>query len=330
MSHSELLRMTAPMREDFSLACHDLGDPDRPPRAALVAGIHGNEINGIFVLARLAAYLGRVEAGELPGHLLCERVIVIPGVNVLGINTRSRGWPFDGTDINRMFPGYEAGETTQRLAAAVLEATRPAYYRIDIHSSNLDFEELPQVRLYDPHDDERASAGLMGLPAVIERPVNLIHTSTLTYAWRHWGGENFVIQAGQAGNLQRQHSERLFRGLVGFLLRTEILEAPELSEEEEDLHYFGPEQEEGLVSEHAGMFVSMLDVGRWVQRGETIGHVYDSFDGGIHAELRAPVSGLLTGLRRQPLLCQGDLVARIHTRKAEGRRGDAHLHHAGQ
>ena len=45
--------------------------------------------------------------------------------------------------INRMFPGYDAGETTQCIAHAVLEVTRPAHYRIDLHSASLDFEELP-------------------------------------------------------------------------------------------------------------------------------------------------------------------------------------------
>ena len=53
-------------------------------------------------------------------------MIVIPAVNVLGVNTRSRHWPFDGTDMNRMFPGYDGGETTQRIAAAVLELTLAA------------------------------------------------------------------------------------------------------------------------------------------------------------------------------------------------------------
>jgi predicted deacylase len=62
------------------------------------------------------------------------------------LNTLKRRWPFDNTDINRMSPGYGAGETTQRIAQAVLDVTSPDHYRVDLHSAALDFEELPQVR----------------------------------------------------------------------------------------------------------------------------------------------------------------------------------------
>jgi predicted deacylase len=122
-----------------------------------------------------------------------------------------------------MFPGYDAGETTQRIAHAVQEVTWPAHYRVDLHSASLDFEELPQVRLHDPTEDERATARWFGLPAVIERPANTIFTATIGHAWKAYGGTSFVLRAGYAGTLQLPHCERLFRALVVFLQRTGIL-----------------------------------------------------------------------------------------------------------
>ena len=241
-----LLHMTAPLREDFSIPYHDFGPASQPAKLALVAGLHGNELNGIFVLSRLAECLQRMTDGRQPGQALTARIIVVPAVNVLGVNTRSRRWPFDKTDINRMFPGYDRGETTQRIADAVFQLTQNAYYRVDLHSSNGDFEEVPQVRLYEPSEDERATALLFGLPAVIERTTDSVFTSTLGHAWHACRGESFVIQAGRAGDL--------------------------------------------------------------------IGQVYDAFLGERRAEIRAPVAGLLSGLRRQPLLYQGDLIARMQSR----------------
>ena len=158
MTQRILLHMTAPLREDFDILYHDIGEEFGPPRIALVAGLHGNELNGVFVLSRLAAFLQEVAAGQQAGLQLRQRAIIIPAVNILGLNTLSRHWPFDHTDINRMFPGYDAGETTQRIAHAVLEVTRLAHYRVDLHSASLDFEEVPHVRLYDPSEDERALA----------------------------------------------------------------------------------------------------------------------------------------------------------------------------
>lgn len=315
MTTPTLLRMTAPLREDFDIPYHDLGPRDRPPAVALVAGLHGNELNGIFVLARLAGYLRRVEAGERPGQRLAARVVVVPAVNVLGVNTRSRRWPFDGTDINRMFPGYDAGETTQRVARAVFELTRAALRRVDIHSSNLDFEELPQVRLYAPSDAERASARLFGLPAVIERPTSSVLTTTIGHAWRGTDGETFVIQAGRAGGLQQPCCEQLFRALVAFLGRTGAIDGVSLAAEDEVVHHFGVAQSLSLFSEHAGLFVPRVAAGVWLLAGALIGEVYDGFDGEPRGEIRAPVGGLLSGIRRQPLLFEGDLVARIQTRR---------------
>lgn len=61
-----------------------------------------------------------------------------------------------------MFPCSTIGETTQRIAFAVLEATKRTDYRIDIHMASADFEELPQVRLHGPSDEERKTASLFG------------------------------------------------------------------------------------------------------------------------------------------------------------------------
>ncbi|HTY18024.1 MAG TPA: M14 family metallopeptidase [Myxococcota bacterium] len=327
---SVLLHMTAPMREDFAIPYHDLGPREERPRLALVAGLHGNELNGVFVLARLANFLAQVASGDRPEARLLARVLVIPAVNVLGLNARSRVWPFDGTDLNRMFPGYDAGETTQRIAAALLRLTEPARWRIDIHSSNVDFEELPQVRLYEPGDEEREAARWLGLPAVVERPVNATFSATLANAWRERGGHSLVIQAGYAGGLQAAHCERLFRALVDFLEGSGLLVGVRLAEPEGDVHAFGVRQSFPMISEHAGWFVSRLEVGQWIQAGELVGYVYDGFRGDLRAEVRSPHSGLLAGIRRQPLLCEGDLLARVLTRDPVGAMADTYLMGHGQ
>jgi hypothetical protein len=313
MAIPTLLQMTAPLREDFTIPYHDFGPAAERPKLALVGGLHGNELNGIFVLSRLAEFVRRIAEGRQPDQQITERILIVPAVNVLGVNARSRRWPFDKTDINRMFPGYDLGETTQRIAGAVFALTRAAHYRIDVHSSNADFEEVPQVRLYEPSVDERASAMLFGLPAVIERTTDNVFTSTLGHAWHGSGGENFVIQAGRAGDLQLPHCERLFRSLVAFLHHTGIVTGIQLAPEEQDSHYVPLGQTLPLISDYAGLYVSHVAVGAWLHAGDLIGHVYDPFLGERRAEIRAPMSGLLSGIRRQPLLYEGDLIARLQT-----------------
>ena len=67
MSQRVLLNMTAPLREDFDISDHDIGEELGPPRIALVAGLCGNELNGVFVLSRLAAFLQEITTGQQTG-----------------------------------------------------------------------------------------------------------------------------------------------------------------------------------------------------------------------------------------------------------------------
>jgi predicted deacylase len=283
------------LRDKDWLPCHDIGSWERAPRLALVANLHGNDLNGMFVLSRLAAFLRSVEAGRRRGLQLHERVVIVPTVDARRF---ARGW--GGSR-------HAASIVTDR----VMEMTRTAYYRVEVRTAGCDLEELPQVWLYAPSDDERASACLFGLPAVVEQPADDGNAGELLRAWRPEGGENFVIHAGQSGHLQTRHCETLFRALAAFLDRTGVIGGLRLVEDEEELHYFDRRQVCDMQAEQSGMFSSTLDVGRWVRAGEELGQVHDSFTGEARIRITAPVAGLLAGLRRQPLLCKGDLVARI-------------------
>lgn len=282
---------------DGAIPHHDIGPRERAPRLALVADLQGQDLNGMFVLSRLAAFLRDIDAGQRRNLRLRERVLVIPTV---GNAPEARG-----------AGAQQAAWLRWAMTEAVVAATQTAYYRVAIYPSP-DVEEMPQVWLYAPNDDERASACLFGLPAVIERPLEPGDAPALMRAWRPHGGESFALHAGQASSgLQTGHCESLFRALVAFLDRTGIVGGLRLANEEEDLGYFGPRQMFAVLAEQAGIFSSRQQVGRWVRAGEELGQVYDGFTGGERARVVAPVAGLLASLRRQPLLREGDLVARI-------------------
>ena len=282
--------------KDLLLPYHDIGPRGRAPKLALVADPQGAGLNGMFVLSRLAAFLRGIEAGEQQGLRLLERVLIFPTLEGLARSSNEND---------------QHSRSPRTLAEAMMDLTRTAYYRVDICSADPEVEEMPQVRLYAPNDDERASACLFGLPAVIEQSIEDIDVSSLIRAWWFCGGENFVIHAGQAGGLQTGYCEDLFRSMVAFLDRTGIVSSLRPTNEDEDLHYFGLEQTFTVLAEQSGIFSSKLNVGRWVQAEETLGYIHDGFSGQIRAPVMAPVAGLLASVRRQPLLCTGGLVAQI-------------------
>jgi len=308
----DLLCMTAPVREGFDIPCHEIGPKSSHLAAAFVAGLHGDEINGIFILSRLADFLSCVKEKKYPDLKLIKRVLIIPAVNVLGVNLRTRTWPFDKTDINRMFPGSTIGETTERIAYAVLEATKRADYRIDVHTASADFEEIPQVRLHGPRDAERETARLFGLPAIMERSLSPVFTTTLMSSWKVWPGQSFVLRVGRAGTVQLDHCQRVFRSLVVFLGKIGVLEGVQIAQEEEEICWFDKASAFRVLAEKAGTFVSDSQVGRWVRPGQELGYIYDSFNGNVIEKVVSPVAGLLTGIRRHPLLFEGDLILRVN------------------
>ena len=67
-----------------------------------------------------------------------------------------------------------------------------------------------------------------------------------------------------------------------------------------------------MYAEKAGTFVSDRQVGRWVGSGQELGYIYDSFSGNVIEKVISPVAGLLTGVRRHPLLFEGDLILRVN------------------
>ena len=55
-------------------------------------------------------------------------VTVIPSANPFSMNIGKRFWAMDDTDINRMFPGYNKGETTHRIAAGLFEKLQDGFF----------------------------------------------------------------------------------------------------------------------------------------------------------------------------------------------------------
>jgi predicted deacylase len=145
----------------------------------------------------------------------------------------------------------------------------------------------------------------------MEKSVSPVFSTTLMSAWSYWPGQNFLLQVGQAGSIQLLHCQQVFRGLVNFLGRIGVLAGLDITEADDEVFHFATDLSSRVYAERAGMFVSDKKVGSWVSSKQELGFIYDSFSGNVISAVTAPVSGLLTGIRRQPMLFEGDLLLRI-------------------
>lgn len=108
------------------------------PTIWLCGATHGNEVTGIEVIHRIFNFLKRnpLKKGSL---------YAAPVINPLGFEMVKRENPYDGSDINRSFPGDNAGDTTERLTNVIFNGiveTKPDLV-IDLHADTLN--SIPYV-----------------------------------------------------------------------------------------------------------------------------------------------------------------------------------------
>lgn len=109
----------------------------------VVTGIHGDELEGQYVAFLLNQELQRHH------EYLRGTVDIYPAMNPLGINTIQRGVPLFDLDMNRIFPGYMQGGTTQRITGALFDAVKGYRYGIHFASFYLPGDFVPHVRIMD-------------------------------------------------------------------------------------------------------------------------------------------------------------------------------------
>ena len=108
------------------------------PVLLLLAGIHGDEVNGVEIVRQIIRNKYNVPKA---GTIIC-----IPVVNVFGFLSQNRKFP-DGKDLNRVFPGSKKGSLASRFAYAIMNEIVPHVdYIIDFHTGGDERFNYAQVR----------------------------------------------------------------------------------------------------------------------------------------------------------------------------------------
>ena len=174
--------MGSPYREDLRITGYTFGHGKKA--ACIVGSIRGNEIQQLYICSQLIRKLKELEAA----HAIApdQEILVVPSVNHSAMNIGKRFWPVDNTDINRMFPGYDLGETTQRIAAGVFDTVKEYDYGIQFASFYMQGDFIPHVCMMDTEYQNPSLANLFGLPYVLIRKPKPYDTTTLNYNWQIW------------------------------------------------------------------------------------------------------------------------------------------------
>ncbi|MFR9620765.1 MAG: M14 family metallopeptidase [Rikenellaceae bacterium] len=299
MKKEVIFRMSSPYRDEFKIYGYRFGSGTKS--LAVVGALRGDEVEQQFTCATLIKSLTELEeSGALmPG---CE-ILVIPCVNPYSMNIGKRFWSMDNTDINRMFPGYDKGETTQRIAAALFSSVQDYKYGIQLASYYIPGGFIPHVRMLNTGYQSEREAMAFGLPYVFVKNVAPYDTALLNYNWQIWETKAFSLYTGHTGKLRSASVDNAVTALLRFIANVGLISLstrPGFQSEVITEADFVT-----LKTKRSGVFRKFKSAQDSVNRGDIIGEVVDPYDAQTLESIVSPVNGVIFFSQEKPLVLEG-------------------------
>lgn len=267
------------------------------PVLFLSAALHGDEINGVEIIRRV---LREKALSRLRGTL-----IAVPVVNIYGFVNKSRYLP-DRRDLNRSFPGSEAGSMAARMANLFISeiATR-CTHGIDIHTGAIHRENLPQVRalLDDPETERMARA--FALPVILDTG---IVEGSLRETVEKMGTTVIVYEAGEALRFDEVAIRAGVNGVMSVM--REIGMFPPGKRKRARRRSLIAISSTWIRAPQSGILRSMKPLGAGVASGELLGVVSDPF-GDNERVVQSTADGIIIGRTTIPLVNEGEALFHI-------------------
>jgi len=277
------------------------------PSVCVVGSMRGNENQQLYSCSQLVRMLTEHEGkGRLANG---KQVMVIPCVNPYSINVKKRFWSIDNTDINRMFPGYNLGETTQRIAAGVFEAIKDYKYGIQFASFYMPGSFIPHIRIMKTGYENVELAKRFGLPYIVLHTPRPFDTTTLNYNWQLWDTDAFSVYTTNTARIDKGSARQAVNAILNFMAHQDLI------------HYRNHNgyisrviESESFVpvrAEASGFFDSRVRTGEEVTEGQLLATISDPYLGTIISKLHAPVYGTVAFVQDEPMTYQHTAVIKL-------------------
>jgi hypothetical protein len=258
------------------------------PTVCLIAGVHGDELNGIEIVRK-------VVEGLTPRRI-SGMVIAVPVANLHGFRRSSRYLP-DRRDLNRFFPGSPTGSAASRIAYSLWnEVIRHCTSLIDLHTGSFHRTNLPQLRI--DMTDPRSFALARGFASAL-----IIHDpgqdGTLRRAARLAGIGAITYEAGEP--LRFQESE-IARGVEGVRNVFAALGMSDDAPVEATPRVY--QRTRWVRVDDGGIFFTRRKLGERVEAGELLGTVTDPVTN-ESKQVEAPVRGRIIGMALPQVVIPG-------------------------
>lgn len=299
--------MDSPFRDTFHITGFRFGQGAKS--LAIVGAMRGDEIQQQYICAQLVHQLSRLEAQGLLAN--DHEILVIPSANPFSMNIEKRFWAMDGTDINRMFPGYDRGETTQRIAAALFEQLKGYTYGIQLASFYIPGDFVPHVRLMRTGYEDTEGAKRFGMPYITLRKPLPFDTTLLNYNWQIWETKAYSLYGGMNDGVESPVTTEMIGTILRFAQRIGLTQKPVVG-----IPDFNPQviDESSFITvrtPQAGILYRLKGAGDKVHEGEVLARILDPYEGSIKAEITSPTDGLIFFAHNKPLALENTLLFNI-------------------
>ncbi len=303
MKSEILYKIDGLYRDDFRVRGYRFGKGEKS--VCIMGSMRGNEFQQIYVCSKLIQKLKRLEE---KGRIKSE-ILVIPCGNPYSVNVKKRFWTIDNTDINRMFPGYSLGETTQRIAAGIFENIKDYKYGIQFASFYMPGDFVPQVRVMKTGSENVELAKKFGLPYVVLHNPRPFDTATLNFNWQIWETAAFSIYTTSTSAIDKTSAKQAVDAVLNFLSKQGIIE------------YKGYEGYISRVVENsdfvnvrtacAGFFEKLVSAGEKVEKGRLLAKIADPYTAEIRQEIISPIDGIVAFSHNEIMAYQNTAVYKL-------------------
>lgn len=298
--------MSSPYRDTFRIRGFRFGKG--PLKVAIVGTMRGDEVQQQYICSQI---VDRLKWQEEHNFLAQDSsILVIPSCNPFSLNVAHRFWAMDSTDINRMFPGYDKGETTQRIASAVFKAVEKSEYGIQLSSFYMPGNFIPHVRMLDTGYQDNEGAKLFGMPYVSTYMPKPYDTTLLNYNWQIWETKAFSVYGGETDRINPVTSEQTIDAVMRFLNRVGAVEQ-EVSSPAFESICFNESVLRNIKSPQAGIFSCLKSAGDKVKKGEAIARIINPYEGNVLEEVIAPMSATVFFVHNKPLALQNATLFKL-------------------
>lgn len=282
-------------RDNFRITSYEFGKGKKS--VCILGNIRGNEIQQLYVCSQLVKRFKEMEeAGKIKaGH----RIMVVPSANPYSMNIKKRFWPTDNTDINRMFPGYDQGETTQRIAAGIFEEVKKYRFGIQLASFYMPGKFTPHVRMMKTGFEDMELAKEFGMPYVVIRNPRPYDTTTLNYNWQIWETHAFSLYTTTTEHIDKASAVMAIHSILNFLAKENIVDY--CGHEGYISHVVEDTDMVSVRTRVSGIFESKVEVGEEVLKGQILAETIDPYEGTVKEVLESPVDGIVFFVYDEPL-----------------------------